>query len=92
MEQRRCAWAGSDPLYLRYHDREWGVPQRRDRGLFEMLILEGGQAGLSWLIILRKRGMKFVGSTICHAFMQATGMVNDHTTGCFRYRELLGGS
>jgi DNA-3-methyladenine glycosylase I len=191
MEQRRCAWAGSEPLYLRYHDREWGVPQRRDRRLFEMLILEGAQAGLSWLTILRKRqgyrrafagfdpqkvarfnrrkiefllrdegivrnrlkvqaavtnarvfleiqeewdgfhrfvwefvggepivnrwrsvkqipastvqsdalskelrkrGMKFVGSTICDAFMQATGMVNDHTTGCFRYRELLGGS
>jgi DNA-3-methyladenine glycosylase I len=190
MEQRRCAWAGSDPLYLRYHDREWGVPQRRDRRLFEMLILEGAQAGLSWLTILRKRkgyrkafagfdprkvarfdrrkiesllrdegivrnrlkvlaavtnakvfleiqdecggfqrfvwgfvggepivnrwrsvkqipastaesdalskelrrrGMKFVGSTICYAFMQATGMVNDHTTDCFRYRELLGG-
>jgi DNA-3-methyladenine glycosylase I len=55
IKQRRCAWAGSDPLYLRYHDREWGVPQRRDRRLFEMLILEGAQAGLSWSTILRKR-------------------------------------
>jgi DNA-3-methyladenine glycosylase I len=187
--RRRCAWAVSDPLYARYHDREWGVPVRDDRRLFEMLILEGAQAGLSWLTILRKRegyrrafagfdpakvarfdsrkiggllsdegivrnrlkvysavanakifleiqaewggfhrfiwefvegrpvvnawnspadvpatsprsdamskelerrGMKFVGSTICYAFMQATGMVNDHTTDCFRYRKLAG--
>ena len=52
----RCAWAGtSDPLYLEYHDREWGVPSRDDRHLFEMLILEGAQAGLSWLTILKKR-------------------------------------
>ena len=51
----RCTWAGSDPLYVRYHDREWGVPTRRDRQLFEMLILEGAQAGLSWITILRKR-------------------------------------
>ena len=185
--RRRCAWSTSDPLYLRYHDREWGVPQRNDSRLFEMLILEGVQAGLSWITILRKRdsyrlafegfdpskvarfgpgkvasllrdkgivrnrlkiesaiknagvfleiqrewngfheyiwrfvggvpvvnrfrtvaeipartevsdamsrdlrarGMKFVGSTICYAFMQATGMVNDHTTDCYRRREL----
>ncbi|HCV26197.1 MAG: DNA-3-methyladenine glycosylase I [Vicinamibacterales bacterium] len=183
----RCAWAGSDPLYVRYHDTEWGVPQHQDRKLFEMLVLEGAQAGLSWITILRKRaayrkafdrfdprkvarysapdrrrlladagivrnrlkidaaignakafleiqqefgrfdtyiwkftngrpiqnrwrrmrevpantvasdamsqdlkrrGFKFVGSTICYAFMQATGMVNDHLTGCFRYREV----
>lgn len=183
----RCAWAGSDPLYIRYHDTEWGVPQHQDRKLFEMLMLEGAQAGLSWITILRKRaayrkafdrfdprkvarysaadrrrlladagivrnrlkidaaignakafleiqrefgrfdtyiwqftdgrpirnrwrtiqevppttpasdamsqdlkrrGFKFVGSTICHAFMQATGMVNDHLTGCFRYRQI----
>ena len=52
----RCAWAGtSDPLYLEYHDREWGVPSRDDRHLFEMLILEGAQAGLSWSTILKKR-------------------------------------
>src|SRR5215470_14583061 len=51
----RCAWAGNDPLYLRYHDEEWGVPSHDDRHLFEMLILEGAQAGLSWITILRKR-------------------------------------
>ena len=181
----RCAWAGtSDPLYLAYHDTEWGVPSRDDRHLFEMLILEGAQAGLSWSTILRKRenyrrayhgfdprrvarygaadqrrlladagivrnrlkiaasvanaraflevqrefgsfatfawefvggapivnarrrlkgipartaesdafskalrkrGFRFVGSTILYAFMQAVGMVNDHQTDCFRY-------
>ncbi|MBK9161259.1 MAG: DNA-3-methyladenine glycosylase I [Nitrosomonadales bacterium] len=185
----RCAWAGDDALYRDYHDHEWGVPQHDDRRLFELLILEGAQAGLSWITILRKRenyraafdgfdatriarydadkiesllqdpgivrnrlkvqaavtnaqkflevqdsygsfdafvwqfvggkplqnhwrgmgevpastiesdamskelkhhGFKFVGSTICYAFMQATGMVNDHTTNCFRHAELLG--
>ena len=186
-EQVRCGWAGSDPLYREYHDREWGVPVHDDRLLFEFLILEGAQAGLSWITILRKReayrrafcgfepavvarfdeaktaelladsgivrnrlkiasavtnaraylavqeefgsfaayvwrfvdgtpkqnrwsslrdipastkesdemsrdlkrrGFKFVGSTICYAFMQAVGMVNDHTTDCFRWQEL----
>lgn len=53
--KQRCAWAGSDPLYVRYHDTEWGVPLRDDRGLFELLILEGAQAGLSWITVLRKR-------------------------------------
>jgi DNA-3-methyladenine glycosylase I len=185
----RCRWAGSDPLYVAYHDEEWGVPLHDDRRLFEMLILEGAQAGLSWLTILRRRegyrqafdhfdperiarydarkraallrderiirnrlkveaavgnaraflavseeagtfdrwiwelaggapkvnrrrrmgdvpaetdasramsrelkrrGFKFVGPTICYAFMQAVGMVNDHLTGCFRWRELGG--
>lgn len=52
----RCAWAGSDPIYLAYHDDEWGVPVHDDRLLFEFLVLEGAQAGLSWLTILRKRG------------------------------------
>jgi DNA-3-methyladenine glycosylase I len=159
----RCTWCGTDPLYVRYHDEEWGVPLHDDRRLFEMLILEGAQAGLSWITILRKRpayrkafdrfdakkiarygaakkralladpgivrnrlkidaaiananaflavkneigsfdryiwqfadanamsrdlkkrGFKFVGSTICYAFMQATGMVNDHASDCFR--------
>ncbi len=183
----RCAWAGTDPLYIDYHDREWGVPLHDDRRLFEMLILEGAQAGLSWITILRKReafreafdrfdplkvaaygperieellrnpgiirnrlkihsavqnaraflkvreefgsfdgylwqfvdghplqnrwtrgqpipsrtpesdslskdlkkrGFKFVGSTICYAFMQAVGMVNDHLTDCFRHAEI----
>lgn len=51
----RCAWCGDDPLYVAYHDQEWGVPSRDDAHLFEMLILEGQQAGLSWITILRKR-------------------------------------
>src|ERR1044072_8177364 len=51
----RCPWVGQDPLYIAYHDQEWGVPLHDDRALFEMLVLEGFQAGLSWLIILRKR-------------------------------------
>ncbi len=165
----RCTWASND-LSILYHDREWGVPQHNDRVLFEFLILEGAQAGLSWDTILRKRenyraafdlfdllrdegiirnrlkvasaiqnakaflavqaefgsfdryiwqfvggkprvnawrlgkkipartpesdamskylkkrGFNFVGSTICYAFMQATGMVNDHAVECFRY-------
>jgi DNA-3-methyladenine glycosylase I len=183
----RCGWCGSDPLYRAYHDNEWGVPSRDDRHLFEMLTLEGAQAGLSWLTILRKRehyrrafagfeiapvaawseadirrlladpgivrnrlkvasaianaraaleiqrefgsladflwryvddaprqnawrslaevpartpqsdrlsrdlkkrGFGFVGSTICYAFMQAVGLVNDHLVDCYRYREV----
>ena len=181
----RCEWCGTDPLYVAYHDHEWGVPTHDDRLLFEFLILEGAQAGLSWLTILKKRdnyrkafhafdceriakyteadvarllkdsgivrnrlklesaiknargvvgiqedygslasylwryvegipiqnswksmaelpvntelsdmmskdlkkrGFNFVGSTICYAFMQAVGMVNDHTVDCFRHR------
>ena len=184
----RCHWANSDPLYVEYHDKEWGVPEHDDVRLFEFLTLEGAQAGLSWLTILRKRrnyrlafdgfhpdriasyddakvkellsnegivrnrlkiraaignarafisvveefgsfdryvwsfvggapkvnawraitevpsksveseslsrelagrGFRFVGPTICYAFMQAAGLVNDHVTDCFRYRELL---
>ena len=54
-EQVRCGWAGSDPTYVAYHDREWGVPVRDDQRLFEFLVLEGAQAGLSWITILRKR-------------------------------------
>ena len=163
----RCSWAGTDPLYVKYHDEEWGRPQHDDRRLFEMLTLEGAQAGLSWITILRKRpayrkafdnfdpkkvarydakkkralmadagivrnrlkidsavtnaqafldvrkefgsfdayiwkfadaaamskdlrkrGFRFVGPTICYAFMQATGMVNDHVVDCFRRREV----
>jgi DNA-3-methyladenine glycosylase I len=177
----RCAWCGDDPLYVAYHDTEWGRPSRDDRYLFEMLCLEGAQAGLSWLIVLRKRehyrkafdhfdarrmarygvarqarlllnpgivrnrlkvaafvanaraylellqqeksfadflqpyaaskrrrrprgrqemlaeteasaalsrelkrrGFRFVGSTICYAFMQAVGLVDDHQARCF---------
>lgn len=185
---KRCEWVpNNDPLYQRYHDEEWGVPVHDDRKLFEFLILDGAQAGLSWRTILHKRenyrkaydgfdpqkvarydeqkiaqllsdpgivrnrlkvrasvenaraflkvqeefgsfdafiwqfvggkprqnrwkslseipartpesdamskelkrrGFKFVGSTICYAFMQAAGMVNDHVVDCFRYREL----
>ena len=183
----RCEWCGIDPLYVKYHDDEWGIPLHDDHGLFELLILEGAQAGLSWSTILRKRegyrkafdnfdarkisqysemdvsrllanseiirnrlkinatitnarafletqeqfgsfdhyiwqfvngrpiqnswekltdipsstpeseamskdlqrrGFKFVGTTICYAFMQAVGMVNDHVVGCFRHKEL----
>jgi len=187
MTRRRCPWAGDEPIYARYHDEEWGVPVHDDRVLFEFLILEGSQAGLSWITILRKReayrrafarfdarkvarygkadverllgnegivrnrlkieatianakaflevqkefgsfdgfiwsftggvvrqnrraslrdvpsktaeaeamskdlrrrGFRFVGPTICYAFMQAVGMVNDHVAACFRYRQL----
>src|ERR1700682_1024815 len=52
---KRCSWSGSDPLYVEYHDKEWGVPVHDDRKLFEFLVLEGMQAGLSWITILRKR-------------------------------------
>ena len=189
-EIRRCWWCGDDELYQRYHDLEWGVAQHDDRLLFEFLCLEGAQAGLSWITILRKRehyrrvfddfdaqkivrypdtrieellqdpgivrnrlkvngfvrnaraylelleqgqtldqylwefvdgrplqnnwksvkqvpsttaisdamakdlkkrGFTFVGSTICYAFMQAAGLVNDHVSDCFRHRELGGG-
>src|SRR5262245_15011994 len=55
MQSKRCAWAGTDPLMVRYHDREWGVPVHRDRKHFEFLILEGAQAGLSWSTVLNKR-------------------------------------
>lgn len=54
-ELNRCPWAGSDPLYIKYHDEEWGVPVRDDRKLFEFLVLESAQAGLSWITVLRKR-------------------------------------
>ncbi|NPU95102.1 MAG: DNA-3-methyladenine glycosylase I [Gammaproteobacteria bacterium] len=182
----RCLWCGDDPLYQAYHDEEWGVPVRDDQRMFEFIVLEGAQAGLSWITILRKRenyraafdqfdpekiarytparieklllnpgivrnrlkvegtvrnaraylnilekqgsfsdylwqfvdgepvqnsrasmkevpattpqsdqmsktlkkaGFTFVGSTICYAHMQATGMVNDHTVDCFRHQE-----
>jgi DNA-3-methyladenine glycosylase I len=183
----RCEWCGDDPLYIAYHDKEWGVPVHDDQKLFEMLILEGAQAGLSWITILKKRenyrrafdafdpmiianysakdvdrlladsgivrnrlkiesaiknargvlkiieefgtldaflwryvdaipqqnswnsmadlparteksevmskdlkrrGFNFVGPTICYAFMQSVGMVNDHTADCFRYAQV----
>ena len=185
--KHRCQWCTNDPIYIDYHDHEWGVPLHDDLRLFEMLILEGAQAGLSWLTILRKRenyrkafdrfrpeivaaygpkeigallqnpgiirnrlkieatvhnarraleirnefgsldtylwdfvggrpiqnawkdfkripcqskesdrmsrelkgrGLKFVGTKICYAFMQAVGMVNDHEVSCFRYEQV----
>jgi DNA-3-methyladenine glycosylase I len=132
--KKRCKWAGTNLLYIEYHDNEWGIPLHDDRKLFELLILEGMQAGLSWITILivqkkfgsfdayiwqfvgskpirnawkiqeeipsktkasiamsndlKTRGFKFAGPTICYAFMQAVGMVNDHTVDCFRYRDL----
>ena len=55
MSENRCTWAGSDEVYIRYHDEEWGVPTHDDRELFEMLVLESFQAGLSWITILKKR-------------------------------------
>src|SRR5713226_8087919 len=135
----RCPWATTEPN-VTYHDKEWGVPVHDDRILFEFLILEGAQAGLSWTTILKKREnyrkefgsfdaylwsfvgdkpkqnrwrrmaqvsacttesdamsrdlvkrrFKFVGSTICYALMQATGMVNDHLVTCPRHAELGG--
>jgi len=140
----RCAWVPLDkPDYVAYHDDEWGIPVHDDRLLFEMLILEGAQAGLSWYTILRRRdgyraafrnfdpakvarmtdaqlervlatgnvirnrlkvfatrvnarvflaiqkefgSLSFVGSTIIYAYMQATGLVDDHSAGCFKAR------
>src|SRR5271157_3899896 len=143
----RCPWPGVDPLYVAYHDEEWGVPEYDDRAMFEKLVLDGFQAGLSWITIVRKRpkieatvalaritldledkgglarhlwsfvdgrpiqnarrsmtemqaesdvsraiakdlrgrGGNFVGPTIIYAFMQATGMVNDHLVDCYRH-------
>ena len=139
----RCPWCGTDPLYVAYHDQEWGVPVHDDRQLFELLILEGAQAGLSWITVLRKRdayrkafddfdidrvasygeedvarllaapgivrnrlkvrgairtataaqamskarrhmGATFVGPTICYAFRQAAGLVDDHVATCWK--------
>ena len=88
MTKTRCTWATGTPEEQRYHDGEWGVPVHGERRLFEMLILEGARAGLSWSTILKKRGFKFVGSTICYAFMQAVGMVNDHVVSCHRHAAL----
>ena len=141
---RRCRWARGE-LDVRYHDEEWGVPLHDDRKLFELLILEGAQAGLSWSTVLARRegyraafdgfdpakvarydaarrrkllgdvriirhrgkidaavadagaflevqrehrGFAFVGPTICYAFMQAAGLVNDHARECFRHAAL----
>ncbi|KPD27883.1 DNA-3-methyladenine glycosylase I [Pseudomonas paraeruginosa] len=124
----RCFWCNDDPLYMAYHDEEWGVPQRDPDALFELLLLEGFQAGLSWITVLKKReryrevlfgfDVQRVAQmsdaeidelmldpgiirnrsklnaarqpTICYAFMQASGMVMDHTRDCDRYAQLAG--
>ena len=84
----RCSWAETTPIYIDYHDNEWGRPVHDDDKLFEMLILEGMQASLSWITVLKKR----------EAFREAfdgfdppAGMVNGHLTECFVYKELLKG-
>lgn len=132
---KRCKWVGNDPLYIEYHDKEWGVPVHTDPGIIRNKLkiqsaVTNAQAFLkiqdkfgsfdaySWQFVggkckvnklktmkeipatskesdalskdLKKRGFKFVGSTIIYAHMQAVGMVNDHTTDCFRYKELEG--
>ena len=90
-EKCRCSWAGDVPVYVDYHDNEWGRPTHDDRMLFELLVLEGAQAGLSWLTILKKREAyreAFDGSTIVYAYLQSIGIVNDHVVDCFAYREL----
>ncbi len=78
----RCGWAGPEPIYLDYHDHEWGRPTHDDRALFELLSLEGMQAGLSWITILKKRGFTFVGTTIVYSLLQSAGLVDDHLKGC----------
>jgi DNA-3-methyladenine glycosylase I len=130
MDRRRCAWPRTE-LDVASHDAEWGVPVHGDRTLFEFLVLEGAQAGLSWpagrggllrpapvgvrrrcagrnrrrgrtdvpartpasdalSADLKRRGFIFVGSTICYAYVQAVGLVNDHAVTCFRHAELGG--
>ena len=98
---RRCAWAGDDPLYVLYHDEEWGVPVRDDRDLFLWSFVDGTPIQNAWermdqlpaetersgamSRVLERRGFSFVGPTICYAFMQAVGTVNDHVVSCHRY-------
>src|SRR5205809_127556 len=114
----RCDWSSvaSDPVYLAYHDEEWGVPSRDDRHLFEVQADRGSLSTYLWEFVggepifgrwkrlaeipaetaesramskdLKRRGFRFVGPTICYAFMQATGLVNDHVVSCFRYKDL----
>ena len=117
----RCSWANpKNPIYIDYHDKEWGVPVYDDHKLFEMLILESFQAGLSWECVLnkreafqkafdheiihetgktsselsdqiskdlKKRGMKFVGTTIIYSYLQAVGVVESHEEGCFLHHK-----
>ena len=90
----RCGWCGTDELYVKYHDQEWGKLVTDDKTLFEFLVLEGAQAGLSWIPVsspesdamskdMKKRGFKFFGTTICYAHLQASGFINDHLADCF---------
>ncbi|MDB4868314.1 MAG: DNA-3-methyladenine glycosylase [Cohnella sp.] len=117
----RCNWVNEDPLYISYHDKEWGVPLYDDQKLFELLCLEGAQAGLSWYTVLKKREAyrkafdgfdpnkiayyddrkieelmlnpgiirnRFkIKSFICYAFMQASGLVDDHIETCFKKKD-----
>lgn len=103
-EKYRCPWSISEPIYVDYHDLEWGVPVRDDRKQFEFLVLESAQAGLSWLTILKRReGYKrlykdFDPQVVARfdenrivRMLQATGLVNDHLVSCFRHAECLEG-
>lgn len=74
----RCSWCGDDPLYIRYHDREWGVPVHSDRKLYEFLVLEGAQAGLSWITVLRKRA----------AYRQAFDRFDFNKVACYNERKI----
>ena len=67
--KKRCVWCGNDLLYIKYHDEEWGIPVHDDQKLFELLILEGAQAGLSWIIVLRKRENYRKVFKLCEAFL-----------------------
>lgn len=90
LTMERCKWCNlKNPLYIKYHDEEWGRPNFEEKYLYEILILESFQAGLSWECVLnkreylRKRGMKFVGSTIIYSYLQAIGVIYSHDEGCF---------
>ena len=83
---KRCFWVDEkSDIYVKYHDEEWGIPKYDDRELFELLILESFQAGLSWITVLKKRGMKYVGTVIIYSYLQAIGVADDHDFDCFRY-------
>ena len=83
----RCKWAGTDPLYIKYHDNEWGIPLK-NAWKNQNEIPSKTKESMAMSVDLKKGGFKFAGPVICYAFMQATGMVNDHTVDCFRYQEI----
>jgi len=95
---KRCKWPGSDPLYQRYHDREWGVPVHGDRRLFEFLVLEGAQAGLSWITVLRKRPAyreafdRFDFNKVARYDERKVAQLLDNPGIILRYRKLQDGS